>query len=132
MSGQAAQADLASLRLQVNPDNVLQIRNSLEAESVYLRKQIAQFSVLGRVGEPGNDLVSKPAAEGFNAKIDPYWTEQSAYAALLHSMADEFEQTAKSYGIAEQQIQDSFTTFYADYEVSAQVAEMPRNLWGPR
>jgi hypothetical protein len=131
MSGQAAQADLASLRLQVNPDNVLQIRNSLEAESQYLRTQIGRYRS-ARVGEPGNDLVSKPAAEGFNAKIDPYWTEQSAYAALLHSMADEFEQTAKSYGIAEQQIQDSFTTFYADYEVSAQVAEMPRNLWGPR
>jgi hypothetical protein len=117
----AATADLASLRTQVTPENVLLLHNGLKAEAQYLSQRVKLREHQMHVGEPGNDPVSKPAATAFNAKIQALKAQLDAYVTQLNTMAEVMAQAAKSYGRTEDQITASFTNFYPGYEANAAV-----------
>jgi hypothetical protein len=118
----AATADLASLRTQVTPENVLLLHNGLQAEAQYLHRQMRACGFPMQIGEPGLDPVSKPAAQAFNNKIQTLNDQLEAYIAQLKTMAEVMAQTAKSYGHTEDQLTASFTNFYPGYEANATVA----------
>jgi hypothetical protein len=67
--------------MRVTPDNVLQIRNALLAESLVLREHLDQASQAAVVGKPGADEVSRRAAPAFNATITALFEECRAYVA---------------------------------------------------
>ncbi|HEY4006558.1 MAG TPA: hypothetical protein VGM60_15435 [Pseudonocardia sp.] len=115
----AATADLASLRTQVTPENVLLLHNGLKAEAQYLRGQMRACGFPVQIGEPGLDPVSKPAAVAFNAKIQTLNEQLEAYIALLKTMAEAMAQTAKSYGHNEDELTASFTSYFPGYEANA-------------
>ena len=118
----AATADLASLRTQVTPENVLLLHNGLKSEALYLSRQVKLREHQMHVGEPGNDPVCKPAATAFNTKIRALKAQLDAYVAQLNTMAEAMAQTARSYGHTEDQITASFTYFYPGYEADAAVS----------
>ena len=117
----AAIADLASLRTQVTPENVLLLHNGLKAEAVYLQRRMHACGFPMQVGEPGLDPVSKPAARAFNSKIRGLKEQLDAYVAQLEKMAEAMAQSAKSYGHTEDELAASFSNFYPGYEANAAV-----------
>lgn len=117
-----AAADLASLRTQVTPENVLLLHNGLKAEAQYLTDQMYQHGFPTHVGRPGNDQVSKPAAKAFNDKIRALNEQLQAYVTQLDKMAEVMALTAKGYGHTEDQLTASFKNFYPDYLANAAVS----------
>jgi hypothetical protein len=113
MRSPEAEAELAALRTQVTPENVMLLHNGLKAEATFLNAQILLNLV--PVGEPGTDLVSPQAAEAFNRKIDGLRERLTAYVDLLTLMADDMAATARRYGHTEHEIADSFARFYSSY-----------------
>jgi hypothetical protein len=111
--------------MQVTPANVLQIRNALLAESQLLSDKVIQATTDAAVGEPGKDPVSQTAAGGFNSKIKTLLDQCTAYVNALATAADDLEQTAKSYGHTEQEINDSFAKFRTDHPAPTSVPTSP-------
>ncbi|HTF46914.1 MAG TPA: hypothetical protein VK735_05640 [Pseudonocardia sp.] len=108
---QALAGSLDALGLQVNRDNVLQVRNALKAEWVRLSDLMVYHGPMLHVGECGPDPVSGPAAELFNDKVKALADQCNGYVQALGASADMLEQTARAYGYAEDQIEASFTAF---------------------
>lgn len=115
----AAAADLASLRTQVTPENVLLLHNGLKSEAQYLRNQMHRHGFPVLVGKPGLDPVSKPAAKAFNDKIQALNQQLQAYLTQLDKMGEAMAQTAKSYGHTEDQLTASLKNFYPGYAANA-------------
>lgn len=126
MTSPAVTADLASLRAQVTPENVLLLHNGLKAEAKFLNTQLRNFTFRAKVGKPGNDPVSEQAANVFNAKINRLSTEVGAYIAALDEMAEAMAGIAKSYGHTEDQITASFTRFNSSYAQNAAASTFRR------
>jgi hypothetical protein len=101
--------------MQVTPANVLHIRNALLAESQLLSDKVAVATARAAVGKPGHDPVSETASDGFNQKIKALMDQCQGYVNALTEAAASLEQTAKSYGHTEQQINDSFAMFQTDH-----------------
>jgi hypothetical protein len=110
---QALAGSLDALGLQVNRDNVLQVRNALKTEFDRLRRLMALHAPMLRVGECGPDPVSGPAALLFNDKVQALTGQCTGYVEALGDAADALEQTARAYGYNEGQIVASFTAFQA-------------------
>ena len=110
--------------MRVTPDNVLQIRNALLAESLVLREHLDQASQAAVVGKPGADEVSRRAAPAFNATIMALFEECRAYVAALADVAGRLGGMAQGYGYTTQQINDSFEKFQPHYPAptNAQIA----------
>jgi hypothetical protein len=126
-----AKADMNALRMQVNPDNVLLLRNGLKAEAQYMRIRITAVTPSLHVGEPGMDPLSPWVAAAFNYKIGLRIQVTHDYADALDAMGDEMERTAKSYGITDDQIKDSFQKFEPGYQAMASVfTERQGGLFG--
>jgi len=108
---QALAGSLDALGLQVNRDNVLQVRNALKTESVRLN-QLMQLHGRGlEVGECGPDPVSGPAAELFNKKVKALAGQCMGYVQALADAADVLIRSARAYGYNEEQIKASFDAF---------------------
>jgi hypothetical protein len=108
---QALAGSLDALGLQVNRDNVLQVRNALKTESVRLGNVMAIHGQMLHVGECGPDPVSEPAAELFNDKVRALAHQCNGYAQALGDSANALEQSARAYGYSEEQIKASFSAF---------------------
>lgn len=94
--------------MSVTPANVLQIRNALQAESDRLGAKLKLHQPTLRVGEPGTDPVSGPAAAAFNAKIASLVDNCWAYVQALSDAAETLRATARAYGYTDGQITASF------------------------
>jgi hypothetical protein len=108
---QALAGSLDALGLQVNRDNVLQVRNALKAESVRLGRLMRMHGPMLHLGECGPDPVSAPAAGLFNRKVEALAGQCNSYVESLREAANLLEGTARSYGYNEEQIQASFDAF---------------------
>lgn len=106
------QANLSGMR--VTPENVLQIRNALLAESMLMAEKVRVARQESVVGEPGLDPVSIDLAPQFNTKITGLLDQWQAYVKELQTGAKNLERMAKEYGHGEQQIRDSFSRFQID------------------
>jgi hypothetical protein len=114
MGESASAADLAALRTQVTPENVMLLHHGLLAEAQYMNDQITMH--LRPIGKPGKDLVSAQAASAFNIKIDNLREQLFGYVKTLRTMADEMAATAQGYGRTEAEINASFAKFNDSYQ----------------
>ncbi len=107
----STQAAINGVLLQVNPDNVLQARAALLTEVERFRNRIREIRQYGPqlIGRCGGDPISGAAQDLFNQKIQRYAvTPAMQYADELQRGADQLAEVARSFGIAEQRITDSF------------------------
>ena len=108
---QALAGSLDALGLQVNRDNVLQVRNALETESVRLGNLMQMHGRELRVGECGPDPVSRPAADLFNEKVQGLANQCNTYVQALGDAANALEKAARAYGYNEEQLTASFEVY---------------------
>lgn len=101
-------ASLDHLGMQVNPENVLQIRTALLAEAERLADMLRVHSWELRVRAPAPDPVSEAAEATLNPKIDRLAAQFQAYVDALKNAGGVLEATARTYGYTEQQVKDSF------------------------
>jgi hypothetical protein len=97
--------------MQVTPENVLQARAVLLAEAESFQGFIRDnFSGNRRlVGLCGGDPISQDAQELFTEKIQENAVRPAQqYVQRLLDLADQLAVTARSFGITEQRIADSF------------------------
>lgn len=106
-------AKLNSLRLQVNPGNILQVRNAIYREAMWLRAEFVRVGFQNRVSELGQDPVSKVAAEAFNARIQSLSDQCQEFLRTHEEVVDGLDRTARSYGYTDSQISESFNRFLA-------------------
>jgi len=106
---QALAGSLDALGLQVNRDNVLQVRNALKTESDRLGDLMLFHGPMLHVGECGPDPISIPAAASFNAKVEALANQCRLYVRTLGEAAGELAETARTYGYTEEQIEASLT-----------------------
>lgn len=106
-------AAMRRLRLQVNPDNVLQVHHALAAEVALLTNEIRLNGRPVQVGIAADESVSKMAANAFTTKIQKLVQEVGAYRDKLQDAVTEIKAQAIRYGHTEQEIKRSFDTFQA-------------------
>ena len=104
-------ADLDQLGLQVTPANVLQVRNALRGETERLGQLLVRYDGALPVQPHAADPVSVAAAPLFNEKIAALRQQCQGYVDALSQAGLELERTAREYGQAEQQIQQSFDSY---------------------
>lgn len=123
-----AQAMLRGVGVRVTPENVLQLRNALDAEVGRLKGLLLRHRRGLAVGKCGQDPLSRPAAEIFNRKIQAHVEATTTYIDELAGARDALHQMALSYGHSEAEISHSFAVFQRDVMpgVYAQVAEDQR------
>lgn len=101
-------ASLDHLGMQVNPENVLQIRASLLGEADRLDALLHIYLLQLWVRAPAKDPVSIPTADLLNQKIGGLAEQYKAYVNALTAAGAVLEGTARAYGYTEQQVKDSF------------------------
>lgn len=101
-------ASLDHLGFQVDRDTVLQTGAALLAEAHRLEKLVALHRPALRMQPPAADLVSGPAADEFNAKIQALADQCDADARVLTAAAADLALTARRYGFTEQEITAAF------------------------
>jgi hypothetical protein len=106
---QALARSLDALGLQVNRDNVLQVRNALKAEFDRLGDLMLFHGPMLHVGECGPDPISIPASFSFNTKVEALANQCRGYVRALGEAANELAETARGYGYTEQHIEASLT-----------------------
>jgi hypothetical protein len=104
-------AQLAGMGMKVTPENVLQLRNAMDAEVERLFDLLRRHQVNLRVGECGTDPLSRPVADAFNRKIQGLVDQTNAYITELSGVRDALHQVAVSYGHTESDISASFSAF---------------------
>lgn len=87
----------------VDVEALLVASKSLELEAHRLGSQLALRASALQVRECGPDPISKPAADGFNAKIDPTVQELQAYIKSLHDASTQLTTVANHYGATDEQ-----------------------------
>lgn len=106
-------AALSRLRLQVTPDNVLQMHHGLAAVVARLSDEISLNGRLVEVGVAADESVSKMAAQAFTTKIRNLVRYLVAYRDSLQDGVNELKALAVRYGHTEQDIRRSFDGFQA-------------------
>jgi hypothetical protein len=106
-----ASAQLSGMGMRVTPENVLQLRNAMDAEVERLFNLLRRHQVNLRVGECGTDPLSRPVADVFNRKIQSLVDQTNAYITELSGVRDALHQVAVSYGHTEADIGASFRAF---------------------
>ncbi len=96
--------------MNVNRDNVLQARAVILTEAEDLMRYMQdEFLNSEPIGLCGGDPISRDAKRLFTAKIqDNVLAPTQQYIQRLQELAEELAGTARSYGLTEQQIADSF------------------------
>lgn len=115
-------ASLDHLGMQVNPENVLQIRAALLTEADRLDSLLGRHGRTLRIRAPAPDPVSGPTEALLNPKIDRLTDQFKAYVHALKAAGGVLKATAQQYGYTEQQITDSFKS----QEQNSGMEGMPR------
>lgn len=97
-------ASLDDLGFQVDRDTVLQTGAALLAEAHRLEKLVRSHRPALRMQPPAGDLVSGPAADEFNTKIQALADQCEADARVLTAAAVKLADDARRYGFTEQEI----------------------------
>jgi hypothetical protein len=108
--GASMKADLDQAMMQVNPNNVLDVRRAVLTEAEDLREFVRLNGQRMKVGLCGSDPVSPIAAQGFNEKIDAHIEEVIAYVRSLVDAGQQLARAAREYGHTEAEITASFTS----------------------
>lgn len=103
-------ASLDHLGMQVNPENVLQIRAALLTEADRLDAMLQRHYTSLGIRAPAPDPVSGATEQVLNPKIHRLTDQFKAYVGALKAAGAELAGTAQGYGYTEQQITDSFKT----------------------
>jgi hypothetical protein len=106
--GPAMQSDMDRAMMQVNPDNVLDVRKALLTEAEDLGSYVRANSHGLKVGNCGSDPVSPTAAQAFNEKVDDHLKEINSYVNSLFAAGGQLAQVARNYGHSEAEIAASF------------------------
>jgi hypothetical protein len=127
-------ADLDHLGMQVTPQNVLQIRNIVLGAAQRLDDALYRLGRNIRVGPPGGDPISQPAADELNRRSQALLAEYRVQINAYHNAGQYLGQIARDYGYTEQSITDSFNKFRTAnqgsweqrLEQGSAVAKLPR------
>ena len=106
--GPVMQSDMDRAMMQVNPNNVLDVRKAILTEADDLRTYVRMHSHDLKVGLCGSDPVSPLAAQAFNEKIDAHLKEIDTYLRSLRDVGEQLAQVARNYGHTEAEITASF------------------------
>jgi hypothetical protein len=106
--GPAMQSDMNRAMMQVNPDNVLDVRKALLTEAEDLGSFLRLNQPGMRVGDCGSDPVSPKASQIFNEKINIHLKEVNDYVNQLFAAGQQLAQVARNYGHTEGEIAASF------------------------
>lgn len=102
-----------SLLLQVNSDNILQVRNAYLAQQERLddalRTTRNSQSLTGLA--PGQDPISTDYAPFFNRRIAIIGSRFEAHAKELREATNRLGEAAREYGLTEGEIEQSFRDF---------------------
>ncbi len=101
-------AALSAVSMQVTPANVLQVATILLTEADRLDGVLQDKMSKAVVGLCGGDPVSPEATMAFNERIRELRTGCQAYNDELRAAGRALQDTARSYGITEEQIAASF------------------------
>jgi len=104
----SAQAALAAASMEVTPANVLQVAAVLLTEADRLDTVLREKMDRAVVGLCGGDPVSREAADAFNERIRDLRNQCQAYNDELRAAGRALQDTARDYGISEEQIAASF------------------------
>ncbi len=110
---------LHALGLQVDPANVLRVRQVLLTEADRLTTGLVWHGPGAKVGPCGGDPVSQEAMVAFNHRIDGFLDEVRARIQGLRDAAEVLADNARRYGRTEAEITGSFTSRYSDDDVWA-------------
>jgi hypothetical protein len=108
----STRAAVDSVAVQVTPENVLQARAALlrNAERINDHLQTIRGEGWHMIGLCGGDPISEQAQVAFARKIQDHAIQPAKqYVAELLSGAERLARVARSYGIAEQRITESFS-----------------------
>lgn len=99
------------LSMQVGRGNVLQARNALLGEVGRLRAHLrANIASEESIGLCGDDPVSHDARSAFTERIDGLVQHCWDYTVELEAAAHRLDETARSYGWTDEEIEASFST----------------------
>lgn len=94
---------------QVNPDNVLQVRNALRQQMETMLPALQDATFATRLIPCGPDPISIDATPMFQHKIDAILKIHWAHYTEIKEAVDRLSEAARDYGYAEDQIRRSFT-----------------------
>lgn len=98
---------------QVNPDNVLAVRNAIQQQTEDLQRALQMATLETQLGKCGGDPISADATPMFMRKIGEVLRIHWDHLRELREAVDHLTDTAQSYGYTEQQIRESLTKFKA-------------------
>lgn len=101
-------AALNGVAMQVTPANVLQVAAALLTEAYRLDTTLEQKMDLAVVRDCGGDPVSPEATVAFNERIRELRQQCQAYNDELRDAGRALQDTARSYGVTEEQVAASF------------------------
>jgi len=100
------------LKIAVNQDNILQAARIIESEAEHLEAQVNSRVKYMTVHAMGGDPVSKEVARVLNNKLilddDSYLRRCMDYATMLHNLARQLGESARTYGFTEEVITARF------------------------
>ncbi len=104
--------NIGSGTFTVNRDNVLAAGRIISSQADTLRERFAGIRRDLRIEPPGNDDVSVRMAAAWNDLLinndDSYRSRIGEYIEGLRKLADRLEDTARAYGISEDEIMAAF------------------------
>jgi hypothetical protein len=107
----------------VDVEALLVASQALQLEAIRLGGLLSQKTNMLKVGICGPDPISRPAADGFNAKIDPVKQELDAYTQSLKNASANLLSVANDYGATDEQAQAALRTAEGDEARSIPVLE---------
>ena len=103
---------LAGISLQINKDNVRQVRATILHAVDHAKDTLSEARARMRLEPCAEDPVSEEAAAAWNARLvdapDSYAERLQQYVDSLYHLCDQLEDTAKQYGYTEEEITNTF------------------------
>lgn len=93
---------------QVNPDNVLAVRNAIKIQADQIQQELQQAAWKLDLRPCGGDPISQDATPAFRQKIKELLVLHWAHHKELSDAVRRLDRTAQQYGFTEQQITDAF------------------------
>lgn len=108
-----------SLLLQVNSDNILQVRNAYLAQQLALAQALRNTRNSQAMVLPGQDPISIDFAPFFDRKIGLIVDRVRSHVEELREATRRLSEAAREYGHTEEQVEQSFKDFQARNAVVA-------------